>query len=101
METKEIDARLKRFADAGDRSAVALLAMRHGERFAQPKTITYYACALTPDGRLGQLQVTRVMAGVGICASKSQEWTGVVYHTDREAQADLTRLNCQAVGGVE
>lgn len=49
--------------------------------------VTYYAVALTPDGRIGQLLVKR---GPGV---KSQEWTGVIYKTMTAANADLWRLN--------
>lgn len=59
------------------------------------RTITYYAVALNPDGRIGQLLVTRVVAA-GVKVSGSQEWTGVTYRSHREAAADLRRLNCGA-----
>lgn len=59
------------------------------------KSITYYAAALMPNGKIGQLRVTREMAAPGVCASKTQEWTGVVYVSARQAVADLARLNCQ------
>jgi hypothetical protein len=59
------------------------------------KTITYYAAALNPAGKIAQLLVTREMAAPGVCLAKKQEWTGVVYKTQREAMADLTRLNCR------
>lgn len=50
--------------------------------------ITYYAVAALPDGRLGQLLVTR---GAGV---RKQEWTGVVYATMAAARADLAARNC-------
>jgi hypothetical protein len=56
-------------------------------------TLTYYAAARTPAGRIGQLRVTRDMVAPGVCASKRQEWTGVVYRTQREAIVNVTRLN--------
>lgn len=60
------------------------------------RTITYYAVARRPDGRIGQLLVTRVVSAPGVAVEKRQEWTGVIYQTQREAKADLTRLNCGA-----
>lgn len=60
------------------------------------KTIQYYAAAINPQGKIGQLLVTREMAGPGQCLSKRQEWTGVTYRTQREAMADLARLNARA-----
>jgi hypothetical protein len=49
--------------------------------------IEYYAVAVLPDGRFGQLLVKR---GGGL---RVQEWTGVVYRTKREANMDVARLN--------
>lgn len=51
--------------------------------------ITYYAVALTPSGKIGQLFVTRENG-----RQVSQEWTGVTYRTQRDAKTDLVRLNC-------
>jgi hypothetical protein len=56
-------------------------------------TITYYAAALNPEGKIGQLLVTREMSAPGVCSSKKQEWTGVTYKDGREAERDLSRLN--------
>jgi hypothetical protein len=58
------------------------------------KTITYYAVAVNPAGKIGQLLVTRVMSAPGVKVSGKQEWTGVTYKSQREANADLERLNC-------
>lgn len=51
--------------------------------------ITYYAVALTPDGRIGQLLVTRRGS------SSVQEWTGKTYKSHGEAYRDLVQLNCK------
>jgi len=59
------------------------------------KTITYFAAALDPSGRIGQLLVTRVVDDLGNLVSKRQDWTGVVYRTQREMVADLTERNCE------
>jgi hypothetical protein len=59
------------------------------------KTITYYAAAINPQGKIGQLRVTRVMAAPGVKVEGRQEWTGVVYRTQRDAVTDITRLNCK------
>ncbi len=58
------------------------------------KTLTYFACAQMPDGRLGQLLVSRTVSAPGVCVAKSQEWTGVVYRSMPAALKDLERLNC-------
>lgn len=49
-------------------------------------TITYYAVAAMPDGRLGQLLVKRGPV-------KSQEWTGTTYQNMTVARRDLALLN--------
>jgi hypothetical protein len=59
------------------------------------KQITYYAAAMNPDGKIGQLLVTRVVDGLGNLISKRQDWTGVTYRTEREMRQDLTRRNCR------
>ena len=53
--------------------------------------ITYYAYAVMPARRriLGQLFVTRENG-----RQISQEWTGVTYSTEAEAQSAMRRLNC-------
>ncbi len=56
------------------------------------RTITYYAIARTPVGKIGQLFVTREPGH-----PMRQEWTGVVYKTMTEANRDLERLNCAAL----
>ena len=57
------------------------------------KTITYYAVARRPDGRIGQLLVTRVLSAPGVAVERRQEWTGVTYPSERAAMDDLMRLN--------
>jgi hypothetical protein len=62
------------------------------------KTISFYAVALRPDGRIGQILVTRAMAAPGVLAQpERREWTGVTYESNRAAERDMIRLNC---GGV-
>jgi hypothetical protein len=51
--------------------------------------ITYYAFAQRPDGKIGQLLVTRENG-----RQVSQEWTGVTYRSRKEAYTDMERLNC-------
>ncbi|MBZ5639172.1 MAG: hypothetical protein LAO51_10535 [Acidobacteriia bacterium] len=58
------------------------------------KRITFYAKALNPVGRVGQLLITRDHGPDGRLISKTHEWTGIVYRDDREADRDITRLNC-------
>lgn len=53
------------------------------------KTIKYFACALNDDGKIGQLLVIRKL-GKHVGAT----WTGKVYRDMRDANSDLTRLNC-------
>jgi hypothetical protein len=53
-------------------------------------TVTYYAVARNPQGKLQQLLVTREDG-----RHKSQEWTPKIYKTMREATADLFSLNAQ------
>lgn len=60
-------------------------------------TIRYYAVARDPQGRIGQMLVTRLMAAPGVpAAPPRQVWTGVTYKTEREAAKDLARLNTVA-----
>ena len=54
------------------------------------KRITYYAFAKNDRGKIEQLFVTR-----GNGKSKSQEWTGKIYKSIKEAEEDMLRLNCQ------
>jgi len=61
------------------------------------KTLAYYAVAKTPGGNLGQLLCKRTIGADGRLVSKSQEWTGVIYKTQRAAVEDVTRLNCPEV----
>lgn len=53
--------------------------------------MNYYAFARNPKGQVAQLLVTRAPG-----QRMSQQWTGVVYRTEREALADMARLNCKA-----
>jgi hypothetical protein len=53
------------------------------------RRITYYAMALNDDGRVAQFFVVRENG-----RQVSLSWTGVVYHDEREADRDITRLNC-------
>lgn len=53
-------------------------------------TITFYGAAKNAQGKIEQLLVT-VVPG----QKSSQEWTGRIYRTQREAGADLERLNCR------
>lgn len=48
----------------------------------------YYAAARDQQGRIRLLLVT-----VGRDCGLRQEWTGIVYRTNRAAAADLTRRN--------
>jgi hypothetical protein len=59
----------------------------HAEGNPQAGTIRYFAFARRPDGKIGQLIVTRG-------PTRSQEWTGVTYRSVRAAYADMERLNC-------
>jgi len=52
--------------------------------------ITYYAVAENSKGKLEQLRIVRENG-----APVSQEWTGKIYPTMREAIEDLTELNCK------
>lgn len=52
------------------------------------RTITYYAFALNERGEIGQLVVVRKNG-----KQMRQDWTGVIYETERAAMADLARLN--------
>lgn len=51
------------------------------------RTITYYAIAERPDGKIGQLLVTR---GGGI---RTQEWTGKTYKSTKQGLDDCGHLN--------
>ena len=55
------------------------------------KTITYFAFAKNRTGKLEQL---RVMRPYGL--PKIQTWTGKIYKSIKEAEADMTLLNCQS-----
>jgi hypothetical protein len=57
------------------------------------RTLRYYAVARRADGKIGQLLIIREMDGPA-CVSKSQQWTGVTYRTNRAAFEDIRRLNC-------
>lgn len=59
------------------------------------RTIVYYAWARTEAGKIGQLRVERSMHD-GRCVAKRQDWTGVLYRSDKAAAADVRRLNCEA-----
>jgi len=56
------------------------------------KRITYFAFAKNKKGQLEQLRVVRP---VGL--PKIQSWTGKIYKSVKEAEADMLNLNC---GGV-
>lgn len=59
------------------------------------RMIRYYAYARNASGRPERMLVTRHMgARPGECLRMVSEWTGHVYRSDREAQRDLTALNC-------
>ena len=60
-----------------------------GGRAMSASRITYYAFAQRPDGKIGQLLVTREIG-----RQVSQEWTSVTYYSAKEAYADMERLNC-------
>lgn len=51
--------------------------------------IAYYAFARRPDGKIGQILVTRENG-----QQVSQEWTPVTDRSAKEADADMERLNC-------
>ena len=53
------------------------------------KTLQYHAVAKHPNGKIGQLHVTKVIGKPGF----DQKWTGVFYPTMRKAMADLAILN--------
>ena len=55
--------------------------------------IVYYAIARRPDGKIGQMLVTREDG-----RQVSQEWIGVTYRSTKEAYADMERLNCGGKG---
>ena len=55
------------------------------------KTIAYYAVALNSKNQIEQLFVTRENG-----KAKSQEWTGIVYKTKKDAIRDLVLLNCES-----
>ncbi len=50
--------------------------------------MTYYAIALRPDGKIGQMLVRRENG-----KQVSQVWTAVTYANHKAALADLSRLN--------
>jgi hypothetical protein len=56
--------------------------------------LTYYAFARNPRNQIEQMLVTREGAP-GQMRHVSQEWTGVTYRNEREAMADMARLNCK------
>jgi len=51
--------------------------------------IVYYAFARRPDGKIGQMLVTREIG-----RQVSHEWTGVTYRSTKKAYTDMERLNC-------
>jgi hypothetical protein len=53
-----------------------------------PRTIVYHAVALNPAGKIEQVIVTR-RDGKQV----SQQWTGVIYQSQREANTHLARIN--------
>ena len=52
------------------------------------KRVTYYAFARNDKGQIGQLFVERGSV-------RSQSWTGKIYKSVNEAEADMERLNCK------
>jgi len=59
------------------------------------KDITYYAFAENKKGQLEQLQIVRCHTTIG-GISKTQSWTGKIYKSVKEAEADMRVLNCAA-----
>jgi len=55
------------------------------------RQITYYAIAKNSDGKIEQLLVKRGR-------EKSQEWTGKIYKSLKEAEQDLINLNVSREG---
>ena len=53
------------------------------------KEIQYFAFAKNDKGKIEQLLVTRKNG-----KPFNQEWTGKVYRSTKEAEADMIRLNC-------
>jgi hypothetical protein len=51
--------------------------------------ITYYAKAKNVRGKIEQVLVTKEAGKPSV-----PQWTGKIYKSDREADADLVRLNC-------
>ena len=58
------------------------------------KTVRFYAYYKVAPRKFAQILVERNMAAPGVCLSKKENETGVFYKSDREAQADMIRLNC-------
>ena len=56
---------------------------------ATMRKIQYYAVARNPEGKIGQLLVTRDGG-----RQVSQEWTGKTYADMKDAEQDMIRLNC-------
>lgn len=52
------------------------------------REITYFAYARNDRGKIEQLFVSRPDG------RNHQEWTGKIYRTVREAEADMIELNC-------
>jgi len=52
------------------------------------KQIIYYAYAKNREGKIEQLLVKRGKV-------KSQEWTGKIYKSVKEAEEDMLNLNCK------
>ena len=52
------------------------------------KRITYYAFARNDKGQIEQLFVERGSV-------RSQSWTGKIYKSVNEAEADMERLSCR------
>lgn len=100
MKNASAEARLTELAKT-DHNAKVLLGIlnrdpkvlkANADAVAALPAITYYACAATPEGRIGQILVTR-KGGRQV----SQEWTGVTYPQTRAgakaAEMDMARLN--------
>jgi hypothetical protein len=51
--------------------------------------IRYYAKAMNARGKIEQMLVTKEQGKPTV-----PQWTGKIYKSDREADADLTALNC-------
>ena len=54
------------------------------------KKMTYYAFAKNSKGKIGQILVVRKDG-----KPFSQEWTGKIYKSVKEAESDMIDLNCR------